>query len=355
MFSRSDHHHAGLQTSAPATTTPQPTAQRCPERCTALLHRLESLLESTLATLVLINDICDAPYPDHLLELSGAINRRMNAHIPNPITTAPIGVDATVPDPPSCHASGFGPADKETKTDHVSYARAVSAARSDSRESQEHSESRDIVIRFDLEPPDIAKSAGAHPQLIYNAIHRALSPSPGKRLFAGVRYTRNWNLVIQVEPGTGTAQFMIEKYATSIWNAIRPVLGYPAGHPCPTFETGNPWHSVVFHNVPSLDGRKSYDLLNIRQMLTAGGFRHTVKAFSILCTDEELSRRWVRRLTVPMRVTVDSREAAQELVDHGGMILGGRYRATHYVPRPHRPTPPPTDPAKPPADSPMPT
>ncbi|KAJ7743057.1 hypothetical protein B0H14DRAFT_2637494 [Mycena olivaceomarginata] len=213
----------------------------------------------------------------------------------------------SAPDPSSCHSPGLGATDKETKTDHVSYARAVSATRSDSHESQEHSESRGIVIRFDLEPPDIAKSAGAHPQLIYNVLHRALSPSPGKRLFAGVRYTRNWNLVIQVETGTGTTQFMIEKYATSIWNAIRPVLGYPAGHPCPTFETGNPWHSVVFHNVPSLEGRKSYDLLNVRQMLAAGGLHHTVKAFSILCTDKELSHRWVDRLTVPMRMTVDSR------------------------------------------------
>ncbi|KAJ7901476.1 hypothetical protein B0H13DRAFT_2336057 [Mycena leptocephala] len=76
-----------------------------------------------------------------------------------------------------------------------------------------------------------------HPILIFAAIICAISPPPSLRLFAGLRWTRNWNLLIQVEPGTGSASFMIEKYASHIWTAIRPVSNLPEDHPPPPFET----------------------------------------------------------------------------------------------------------------------
>ncbi|KAK7021479.1 hypothetical protein R3P38DRAFT_3397014 [Favolaschia claudopus] len=336
MFSHSDHHHVASPIPAQGATTAflsSTPAISTPDRASSHLCRLETLLESALATLTLIHDIGTIHYPDHILDLIGAVQRRITAHIPDTAPSDPNDASSPPPKPSSDVLSHPPDKDKETKTDHMTYARAAAAARPEPPTLR--SESLDIVLRFDLDPSlkDPAPGLGSHPQSIFNALNRAFPPSQGKRLFSGVRWTRNWNLIIQVEPGTGSTSFIIDKYASQIWNIIRPVLHFPAGHPIPAFDTGDAWHSVVFHNVPPLPERQAYDPLNIRQMLTAGGFRHTVKAFSVLCTDEELSRRHSERLPVPLRVTVNSREAAQELVDNGGLIMGGRYKATHYVPR----------------------
>ena len=70
-----------------------------------------------------------------------------------------------------------------------------------------------------------------------------------------------------------------------------------------------------------------------------GGYYHPVKAVSVLCTDEELTHRCENGTRVSLRVTVETKDAAQELVNSGGMIIGGRYKATHYVPRLRSSTP----------------
>ncbi|KAF7366212.1 hypothetical protein MVEN_00498400 [Mycena venus] len=223
--------------------------------------------------------------------------------------------------------------DKDVEESHVSYARAVSAEPHSRGPSRPTPTQPDIVIRLDLDPSDAARDAASrvHPARIFAAIHSAISPS--KRLFAGVRWTRNWNLVVQVEPGTGTTAFMIDKYASQIWDSIRHVLGFPEGHPSPIFETGDSWHSVVFHNLPALPRRELYTLQRLQESLETGGFHGVVKACSIMCTDDELTRRGQNGIPVSMRVTVTTKEAAQELIDGGGMVLGGRYRATPYIPR----------------------
>ncbi|KAJ7768915.1 hypothetical protein B0H16DRAFT_1781075 [Mycena metata] len=136
------------------------------------------------------------------------------------------------------------------------------------------------------------------------------------------------------QPGTATATFIIKKYASRMWDRLRPILGYPVGYPTPVFETGDSWHSVVFHDVPALPTRAHYTHAAIQDSLEAGGFHHTIKAFSVLCTDEELSRRLRNGSPLSLRVTVPTRDAAQQLIDLGGLILGGRCRAAHYLPRP---------------------
>jgi hypothetical protein len=132
---------------------------------------------------------------------------------------------------------------------------------------------------------------------------------------------------------------MIDKYASRIWEIIRPLLDFPEGHPAPAFETGDPWHSVVFHDLPTLRGRTHHTIPKAQGSLELGGYHHPVKVISVLCTDKELTRWYENGIRVSLRVTVETRGAAQELVDSGGMIMGGRYKANHYVPRPRSSTP----------------
>ncbi|KAJ6599720.1 hypothetical protein DFH09DRAFT_1070448 [Mycena vulgaris] len=270
-------------------------------------QRLETLLDAALATLSLIHDSAITPisYPDRVTDVLEAMNRRIFA--PTSVTLPPASHTAPIcpPDAPSPQRPG-------TK---ATYARAVSAKPPTSpfgSTSSDPSDPSDIVVR---------------------AIRESVVSATGQRLFAGVRWTRNSNLVIQVERGTGTTAYMIDTYAHKLWDVLRPLLRFPAGHPHPTFDTGDSWHSVVFHNVPALQ-RKHYTLSGIRDSLCSGGFDHAVKAFSILCDDNELDRRRAAFLGVPVRVSVLTATAAEQLVQEGGNLIGGRYCATHYIPRP---------------------
>ncbi|KAF7328283.1 hypothetical protein MSAN_02488900 [Mycena sanguinolenta] len=216
MFSRSDHHHVGSPIPATTLTLPSPLKSTNSDRLTAQYQRLECLLESALATAVLISDAAgSAPYSDHILDVLAALSRRIAV----PTTATPH------PDPPTVTDSDHFPATaadtapslgaNETKRCHVSYARAVSAETSVLAPQPETSQP-DIVIRF-ADAPD-GPPRRATPGGIFTALHDALSPT--NRLFAGVRWTHNWNLIIQIEPGTGTTSFMIEKYALRIWEII---------------------------------------------------------------------------------------------------------------------------------------
>ncbi|KAJ7511435.1 hypothetical protein B0H11DRAFT_1955086 [Mycena galericulata] len=127
---------------------------------------------------------------------------------------------------------------------------------------------------------------------------------------------------------------MIETYTLRIWDALKPILHFPDNHPSPVFETGGSWHSVVFHNLPAAK-HDCYALLHVQDSLREGGkFNHVVKAVSILCDDQELERRVKNKIPISMRVSVLTEAAAQQLVDRGGHIVGGIFRATHYLAKP---------------------
>ncbi|KAJ7482113.1 hypothetical protein B0H11DRAFT_2193450 [Mycena galericulata] len=285
--------------------------------------RLETLLESALATLMLLHDAAITPvaHTTHTFEVLAALNRRISA----PSTTAtPHTAHISAPD-----VSATSPAlDKDTKTTSMTYARAVSAEtpRSPSP-SPSDSDQSDIVIRLDC--PDLPEYERAYPPLILYDIQTAI---PGK-LFAGVRWTCNKNLVLQIKPGTVSASYMIETYTRRIWDVLKPILRLPDNLPLPMFETGGSWHSVVFHNLPAAK-HDCYALPHVQESLREGGFNHVVKAISILCDDQELERRVKNKIPISMRVSVLTEAAAQQLVDRGGHIVGGRFRATHYLAKP---------------------
>ncbi|KAJ7494412.1 hypothetical protein B0H11DRAFT_2277156 [Mycena galericulata] len=273
---------------------------------------------------MLLHDAAITPvaHTTHTFEVLAALNRRIST----PSTTAsPHTAHMSAPDAPATSPA----LDKDTKTTSMTYARAVSAEtpRSPSPSPSDSDQSSDIVIRLDC--PDLPEYERAYPPLILYDIQTAI---PGK-LFAGVRWTRNKNLVLQINPGTVSASYMIETYTRRIWDVLKPILRLPDNLPLPVFETGGSWHSVVFHNLPAAK-HDCYALPHVQESLREGGFNHVVKAISILCDDQELERRVKNKIPISMRVSVLTEAAAQQLVDRGGHIVGGRFRATHYLAKP---------------------
>ncbi|KAJ7893581.1 hypothetical protein B0H13DRAFT_2339612 [Mycena leptocephala] len=265
MFSCSDHHHdCPLQVPTPLSTTPPPETQPIPhsDRVRAHHQRLETLLESALATLALIQDAdCPVAYTLHALESAStpaAASSSTSASTPVPLTTT------------------------GTKT----YAQAAA-----SRPSS----------------PPLPDSDPARPDI------KAI---PGRKLIAGVRWTRNGNLIIQVEQDAASASMLIETHKDIIWRAIKPILRISDTHP------------------PLSSGCSCYTLPLVQESLRTGGFDHVVKAIALLCSDEELRHRIDGGIPVSMRVSVPTAAAAQQLINTGGTIIGGRYHATHYIPKP---------------------
>ncbi|KAJ7482130.1 hypothetical protein B0H11DRAFT_2280202 [Mycena galericulata] len=272
---------------------------------------------------MLLHDAAITPvaHTTHTFEVLAALNRRISA----PANTAPPHTaPMSAPDAPATSAA----LDKDTKTTSMTYAHAVSAETPRlPSPSPSDSDQSDIVIRLDC--AGLSEYTRVYPPSVLHAIQTVI---PGK-LFAGVRWTRNKNLVLQIEPGTVSASYMIETYTLRIWDALKPILHFPDNHPSPVFETGGSWHSVVFHNLPAAK-HDCYALLHVQDSLREGGFNHVVKAVSILCDDQELERRVKNKIPISMRVSILTEAAAQQLVDRGGHIVGGIFRATHYLAKP---------------------
>src|ERR1700761_8026234 len=105
MFSRSDHHNpvAPLKVPAPPTAHSTPGWPPPGDHTTAHHQRLESLLDSALATLTLILDIAATPtYTDHPTDVIHALYQRMTAASPSPTPTpTPRNHSPTLPNPAS--------------------------------------------------------------------------------------------------------------------------------------------------------------------------------------------------------------------------------------------------------------
>ncbi|KAJ7475384.1 hypothetical protein B0H11DRAFT_2195141 [Mycena galericulata] len=188
---------------------------------------------------MLLHDAAITPvaHTTHTFEVLAALNRRISA----PSTTAsPHTAHISAPD-----VSATSPAlDKDTKTTSMTYARAVSAEtpRSPSP-SPSDSDQSDIVIRLDC--PDLPEYERAYPPLILYDIQTAI---PGK-LFAGVRWTRNKNLVLQIKPGTVSASYMIETYTRRIGTSSNPSCDFPTTFPCPCLRQAVPgtrWYFTIY-------------------------------------------------------------------------------------------------------------
>ncbi|KAJ7438200.1 hypothetical protein B0H11DRAFT_1935391 [Mycena galericulata] len=342
MFSHSDHHHQNALGGRPTLTTAtagglNPTT--ITDQLLAHHRHLESLLDSALATLTLItltNTTTTLSYTSHVLQVVQALTYHIafdSDHTPTPPTVpsnhldnaptaiAPTATYAAVTVPHGAQSSSLTTPDRKTTERRPSPSPPSRPAPNDTHPAVP--QITRVVIRFDLEPNH--SPTRADPLELYSAIARALSPSE-ETMFGGVQWTQRGNLVVKPARHL-TAEFLLSQKA-KIWKAIHPLLGLPAAYSRPPFELDNPWHSVVFHGVPTPPDRKpdTFTLEAVEAWLDPGDVKGPVKAFSVLCRPEDFGT----KTSVAVRVSLSSEADAQRLVENGGCFHGAQCRVTHY-------------------------
>ncbi|KAF8202771.1 hypothetical protein K438DRAFT_1758084 [Mycena galopus ATCC 62051] len=148
-------------------------------------------------------------------------------------------------------------------------------------------------------------------------------------MIAGVEWSRKGNLVLFPARETCTAKFLAAQ-KDFIWPALRPILELPEGYVCPTFDTDEQWHSVVFHRVPVPPTRcaAAFSHRLIQDALKRSDASHGVlKSFSLLCRPAELETRDY----LALRVSLSSEADAIHLIKNGGHMAGAWCRVTSYV------------------------
>ncbi|KAJ6605202.1 hypothetical protein DFH09DRAFT_1353746 [Mycena vulgaris] len=297
MFSHSYHHHQAAQSDLQSGCLPNTTEGASQDRIMVHQARLESLLDSALATLALIHDLstsASVAYPLHVTEVLRALNRH--------ILLLPASLPEFTPD--------------------------LTSATSSAPMKPNHATVPDVILRFDLDPVNPPRQIFA--AKVFATVHEATRPACGKMcMFDGARWTRGGNLALQISEHSFSPDLIIDSHMDTIWSALRPLLGYSEGHECPRVDSGRPWHSVVFRDVPKLPSRDQYNISNAQRWLATGGFTSKVKAVSVLCSPEAFED----SPSVSLRVSLSMEEYAQQLVDKGANLFGAWCRASHYVAR----------------------
>ncbi|KAJ7790817.1 hypothetical protein B0H14DRAFT_2937897 [Mycena olivaceomarginata] len=335
MFSRSYHHDQMAPGHIPAPPThfqtPKPADGGWPpstDRISAHHDRLESLLDSALATMTLILDIATTPtFSAHTTDVLRALCQRTivaTCPSPNPDPN-PLPHASPVPSTPTKIATY---ADAVTATpDHTGTgadeASMTKAAKRDRAQSSASS-APDLIFRIDSLPS--APTVRPHPTALFLAL--AAKPVAPDLCVAGVRWTQNGNLTINfARNGTYTADGAME-HAPAIWGIIRPHLRLPKHCPYPSDRPRGIMALCSGPRCPCL----------ATPWRARGGFCGQVEHISILCSDEAL----LSRKTVPFRLSLASRADAELLVKNGALLFGSRCRVSHYVAKP-RTRPPCSD------------
>ncbi|KAJ6579479.1 hypothetical protein DFH09DRAFT_1275846 [Mycena vulgaris] len=283
MFSRSHHHHQ-----IPAATTAPSSWTASPEDHIAYQQRLESLLDSALATLALLHEGHYAPVPPtfsrHTTEVLLALNRHIFTH--PTITTCPVPVPTPAPAPslPRAEPHFATPA---------TYAATADPGRSTPKPPNPHTNKHSAVPSSRTTSPvpstQVAPGTAATNRarlrasrlILYKTVNDALPAHTNQ--ISGIQWTRKGNLVINARHGYCTAKLLAAQQV-KIWNAIRPVLGLPRTFEQPKFEVDEPWHSVVLHGVPMPPSR-SLDHIHLDdiQFWLDAAEAGTAMSFSVLC------------------------------------------------------------------------
>ncbi|KAJ6477563.1 hypothetical protein C8R45DRAFT_1157374 [Mycena sanguinolenta] len=348
MFSRSYHHH---QDTRGATGAP---AAHCSGWAAHPNHynRLESLLDSALATLALLHESHTAPAPlafsPHVSEVLSALNKYIvvnQAPHPNPtpdttttsepLTEACIAQTATyalaaASPPPSSNTDKHTPVATPSRAtppvpNHIVAPRTGAIDRARSRASR-------LILRFD--PADPVPPKRADTLELYAAVANVL-PKQAYHL-AGVSWTRKGTLVLHARPGVCTAK-LLAVYEAQIWGALRPRLGFNTKKAAPKFEVDEPWYSIVIHGAPMPPSRspEAISLLSIMHWSEVNGLTGSVMAYSILCSADDFET----RDSLSVRVSLSSEADALHLVKNGGTFFGAMCRVSRYIPKSPRCSP----------------
>ncbi|KAF8179489.1 hypothetical protein K438DRAFT_1842887, partial [Mycena galopus ATCC 62051] len=349
MFSRSNHHDQN-RAEAPSTyLAPRLCAGDFLTRSDPLsVHysRLETLLDSALATLTLIRDY--APTAPALTIHSSEVLRALCRHVPvpalcpQPDTVTPTPTPTPTPSPtPALTSTRATYADVTAcpTTDPVAtsavaadrHARTNPRAKPERAKERAHSLAPDLVfwvdsVRAEYNIP-AATFTQLHPALLFRSIE-GKSAILGDLKLASIWWTVKGNLTFAFHRRS-------QKRAWTIWDHVCPLLNFPKNcdpNMAITLDTGEPWHNIVIHSVPLpgavVDGPP---LPNIFSWLRRCGVAGEIKTVSFMCSDDDRGK----RDKAPLRVSLSSQGDADMLVCSRALILGSQCRVSQYVPKTH--------------------
>ncbi|KAJ7312289.1 hypothetical protein DFH08DRAFT_822326 [Mycena albidolilacea] len=350
MFSRCNHHdqkgpaHNPVPSTQPA--SPSLAGEFLPhsDHLSAHYSRLESPLDSALATLTLIRDSSPSTalpaFTGHMTEVLHTLCR----HAPLAPSLDTLG--PTVPPPPTPtpvpKSATYAPVTACTAADHVEPLTVTNAPQSHSKRAERQPQSPDLVFRFDrfpfIRPP---LKFRPHPAQMYIAIkEKSIS---GDLSLPSIRWTTKGNLTFTFRHDEKFTPAGAMALAPAIWALIRPQFKLPKNHPGHRYEPhadhGSHWHTVVIHAVPICpitnpnptigDGP---DAIREETVSAARGWLRDIdiKDASLMCSDTDLPT----RQSAPLRLSLAHREDADSLIQNGALVLGSRCRVSQYVAKP---------------------
>ncbi|KAJ7782952.1 hypothetical protein B0H16DRAFT_1494864 [Mycena metata] len=345
MILSSNHHHQG----SALQPGPAPYLKSDLDGLVMSHYRhLESLLDSALATLALIQTATSPPvFTPHLLGVLQLLAHHITqttqttsgmGHSPSLATTTPLTTSATTSSPdlpprsPSATYAAVADAKPSTPDHHATV--TTPDITPDTTPDTSERPSR-VVVRFDLAEKRF-KPQRVDELRLYVDISKALGDSDAEGLLlSGVRWTKKGNLILRPAPNTCTAQFLVQ-HQGKIWATIRSRLQLPEGCEPPLFETDEPWHSVVFHDVPVPDaGSINYTRVD-KSLRQATSAPVRVTDYAVLCRPEDLHS----KRCVAVRVSLSSAAVASGLIKNGGFMIGAWCRVSPYAgKRPKSPSP----------------
>ncbi|KAJ7196746.1 hypothetical protein GGX14DRAFT_700460 [Mycena pura] len=345
MISDLYHHHQNAPLAVPSPAVGNEGLASTPAQLSAHFKHLESLLDSALATLTLIHTTSGATPPffaSRTVQLTQALTHFVSHSAittPNPTaTTTPTTSPTTLPLRTATTAPTTAPTASNSDSTPASVTCATaSSQRTDdltSNNAASPAPAARVILRFDeqRQSPSASQPHRAAEWLIDQTITKLFAEfndTKHAKMIAGVEWSRKGNLVLLPAKETCTAKFLAAQ-KDFIWPALRPILKLPEGHACPSFDTDERWHSVVFHRVPMPATRRAgaFSHQFIQDALKrSDASRGVLKSFSLLCRPTEL----VTQDYLALRVSLSAEADAIHLINNGGHMAGAWCRVTPYM------------------------
>ncbi|KAJ7715295.1 hypothetical protein B0H14DRAFT_2644190 [Mycena olivaceomarginata] len=332
MIPSVDHHHHGGPTACP-TPALRSDAQPCPHNeLTTHRQHLETLLDSALATLMLIQ-AASASVPVFGTHIVGII-RLLNQHTTDtsptciPARPPPTSVATTTA---ATMTSAPTPAPTSTTATYAAATYAAAAA-SDPRPSDPSLGRRC--------PSALHRLRDRLLRRVPNQSHDPLASLSASTMHRRpcLDHSKPTPLLLEQEgeldppPAVNacTASYLTEQ-SPFIWPAIRPLLKLPEEYDCPAFETDEHWHSVVFHAAPAPPDDRTYTRSLIEDGLAASDIPNRVfKGYSVLSRPADIRTRG----SLALRVSLSSEPDALRLINKGGFMAGTWCKVTPYFTKP---------------------
>ncbi|CAA7266314.1 unnamed protein product [Cyclocybe aegerita] len=345
-------------TETPTLTTPLPTPSTHGDAVSEQTRHLETLLDSVLATFVIIQAASTTPVTlsNHANEALSTLYKLTTpllpsedrAHAATNATTPALTPELMNPRKQS-YADVTKPCQTTSKTKHQARSSPAgattrhrpSAANQRSSYQHPHSTSR-VIASWDGQP--VLQSSSSLSQFVRN-LNDALkfdhdSAIRGDRRILAANITKSGNVAIHtvneaIAAALQNRRQMIHAAANAIPDFNRPSY-------LPMLEVDVPWYGVVIHDLPAASLRDSFDTADAGEDIWAllegegGVVRKDIRGkLRILCRDGEEFEK--ERLS--MLVRFEDQRVCDRLCQNGIYLLGSWHRVSRYRERKKRMTP----------------